>query len=159
MKKRFQFLETRQGVLFQILEVQIWFASMILSVSHQLRFGKNCNHCSNTWKMTTLIGKMLTNKKSYEQNNKNILHLVLYLELLKPSWCNVGLNLTLKDVANSPCCYWIWDETIFLRTLSLSSSKHRWGCWNMGGYKAMHDKRLLEFLEVCKPLLAKFLQV
>jgi hypothetical protein len=40
MKKRFQFLETKQGVLFQILEVQNWFASMILLVNHQLRFEK-----------------------------------------------------------------------------------------------------------------------
>ncbi len=34
MKKGVQFLETRQGVLFQVLKVQNWFASMILSVSH-----------------------------------------------------------------------------------------------------------------------------
>jgi hypothetical protein len=56
--------------------------------------------------MTTSIGKTLTKKTHYEQDNKTILHLLLYLELLKPSWCNVGLNLTLKDVAaSSPSCY------------------------------------------------------
>jgi hypothetical protein len=36
-------LETRRGVLFWVLEVQNWFVSMILLVSQQLRFGKNCN--------------------------------------------------------------------------------------------------------------------
>jgi hypothetical protein len=106
MKKGFQFLETRQGVLFRVLEVQNWFASMILLVNHQLMFGKNYNHCGNTQRMTTSIGKMLTKKNGYEQENKIKFHLLLYLELLKPSWCNVGLNFTLKDVAaSSPCCY------------------------------------------------------
>jgi hypothetical protein len=55
--------------------------------------------------MTTTIRKMLVKKKGYEQDNKKVLHLLLYLELLKPSWCSIGLNLTLKDVvASSACC-------------------------------------------------------
>jgi hypothetical protein len=41
MKKGLQFLETRKGVLFLVSEVQSWFASRILSPTHQIRFGKN----------------------------------------------------------------------------------------------------------------------
>jgi hypothetical protein len=103
--KGFQFLETRQSILFLILEVQNMFASMILVANHQLSFGKNRNPYSNMQRMTISIGEMLAKKKGFERDNQRILPLLLYLELPKPSWCNVGLNLTLKDVAtSSPCC-------------------------------------------------------
>jgi hypothetical protein len=103
--KGFQFLETRRGILFLILEVQNMFASMILVANHQLRFGKNLNPCGNTQRMTISIGEMLAKKKGFERDNQKILPLLLYIELPKPSWCNAGLNLTLKYVAtSSPCC-------------------------------------------------------
>jgi hypothetical protein len=48
---------------------------------------------------------MLAKKKGFQRDNQKILPLLLYLELPKSSWCNVGLNLTLNDVAaSSPCC-------------------------------------------------------
>jgi hypothetical protein len=104
MRKGFQFLETKQGILFLVLEVQNLSASMILLTNHQLRFGKNGKSCSNTRRMTISIGEKLAKKKGSKQDNQKILPLRLYLELPKPSWCNVGLNLTLKDVAaSSPC--------------------------------------------------------
>jgi hypothetical protein len=40
MRKGFQFLKTIQGVMFRVLEVQNWFASMIFSSSHQFSLEK-----------------------------------------------------------------------------------------------------------------------
>ncbi len=42
-----QFLERKQDVLFLVLEAQNWFASKSLSISHQLKFGKNRNPYGN----------------------------------------------------------------------------------------------------------------
>ncbi len=64
--KSFQFVETRQGILFLILEVQNMFASMILVANHQLSFGKNHNPCGNMRRMTISIGEMLAKKKGFE---------------------------------------------------------------------------------------------
>jgi len=81
------------------------FASMILLANHQLRSGKNHNPRGNRRRMTISIQGMLAKKKGFQRDNQKILPLLLYLELPKSSWCNVGLNLTLKDVAaSSPCC-------------------------------------------------------
>jgi hypothetical protein len=42
-----QFLERKQDILFLVLEAQNWFASKSLSISQQLKFGKNRNPYGN----------------------------------------------------------------------------------------------------------------